>query len=252
MRIVFLSVNDAFAGEMQRYLYENNPVCVVGSVISSCAIYKRSTIGAVMFVIRKSGFFYLFQMIRIKIIKKLFKLGERETPSSLAKKHKVDLFYSKNINNKESLQRLYRLKPDIIISTNFSHFIGKGVRKIPSIGVWNLHKSYLPNYRGMAPNYYALLEGAENSGATLHVVDDGFDTGPIICQVRVPIQGYDTVYSLNLRTANAGGRMLAELLDSIDPNSIHPAPQPSGDWRTYSYPSRQDVRKFRKKKLRFV
>ena len=251
MRIVFLAVDDEFAGEMQKYLYERHSDWIVGSVISTCTIYKKSELEAVRFIIRTSGIFYFFQMVRIKIIRKLFGSKNKELPSSLAKKYKIDTFYTKDINENDSLKRLRDWRPDIVISTNFSHFVGKRARDIAFIGTWNLHKSYLPKYRGMAPSFYALLNGEKSVGASLHVIDKGFDTGPIIKQVEVSIREGDTVYDLNKRTSEIGGKMLAELSDNMDPKSIHPSPQPFGNFPSYSYPTRRDIHEFRKKKLLF-
>lgn len=251
MRIVFLAVNDEFAGKMQKHLYNLHPEWVAGSVISTCFIYKKNKLGTVMFLIKKSCIFYAFQLLKIKIFRNLFRFNKKETPKSLAKKHNIDIFYCKNINDKKSLQRLREWKPDIVISTNFNQYVGSLTRNVALIGTWNLHKSYLPYYRGMAPSFYALLEGAENVGSTLHVMDKGFDTGPIITQVKVRVQKDDTVYTLNQRTSEVGGKMLANFLDNISPESIRSNPQPPGNWRNYSYPSRQDIREFRKKGLRF-
>ncbi len=59
MRIVLLAVDDEFAGEMQRFLYEKHPDWIVGSVISSCAIYKHTKLSGMAFVLRKSGLVFL-------------------------------------------------------------------------------------------------------------------------------------------------------------------------------------------------
>jgi folate-dependent phosphoribosylglycinamide formyltransferase PurN len=251
MRIVFLGVDDESAGEMQRVLYERHPDWIVGSVISSRAIYKKTSAAALVFIVRRSGFRYLAEMIRLKMLKKL--LGRRDSvfPSKLARSHAVPILRSADINSVESLAVLVCWQPDIIISTNFSHYIGKKVMKIAGTGTWNLHKSYLPHYRGMAPSFFALLEGASFAGATLHIVDDGFDTGDILTQVKVDIGLQDTVYSLNIRTAQMGGKMLAEYLDEHSDSQWAAVPQPTGDWRSYSYPSKGQIAQFRRKGLLF-
>ncbi len=60
----------------------------------------------------------------------------------------------------------------------------------------------------MAPSFHALLEGANKVGATLHIVSKQFDDGDILAQVEVAVTEQDSVYSLNRRTSEAGGRML--------------------------------------------
>jgi folate-dependent phosphoribosylglycinamide formyltransferase PurN len=246
MKIVFLAVNDEFAGSMQRYVYENHPEWVVGSVISTCPIYKRTKIGGLLFLVKMSGFAYIAEMIRMKVVGKALRAETIVTPAQLAKAHQIDIYYSRNINDEQSLAQLAAWSPDLIISTNFSHYIGDRARRSSRFGTWNLHKSLLPHYRGMAPCFYALLNGEEKVGATLHRVAKGFDTGDIICQIEVPISQGDSVHSLNRKTSDLGGRMLAEYLEGVDLSDIKATLQPPGKWPSYSYPTRDDIRVFRK------
>jgi methionyl-tRNA formyltransferase len=251
MKIVFLSVDDAYAGEMQKPLFERHPDWIVGSVISSCRIYKKTDLEAAAFLFSRCGRSYVLSMMWTKLVSRLFSRRREPTPLELAKKFGIPTFYSKNINNEFDRRRLVDWSPDLVISTNFNHFVGGRARKIARIGTWNLHKSYLPRYRGMAPSFYVLLDEEPWSGATLHVMDAGFDTGDIIEQVQVPVRDGDSVFDLNMRVAAEGGKMLADLLDRLDPSHLMPAPQPPGDWPTYSYPNRKDVREFRRKGLKF-
>lgn len=251
MRIVFLSVDDEFAGSMQRYLYEQHPEWVVGSVVSTCPIYKKSKMEAVFFLLRQSGFVYAAEMFKMKIIRKLMEREGKITPLQLAKKHGIEIHYSANINTDGDLSRLASWDPDLIISTNFSHYVGGRVCRIPRVGTWNLHKSLLPHYRGMAPSFYALLNDEKKVGATLHKIAKGFDTGDVIKQIEVPVNYGDTVYTLNRKTADAGGRMMAEILEKTDLKNLIVTPQPAGNWPNYSYPTKQDISAFLKKGCRF-
>ena len=251
MRIVFLAVDDEFAGSMQRFLYERHAAWVVGSVISTCAIYKKSKLGAMVFVFNRSGLRFGAEMFRMKVIRKITQRETRIAPSRLARKHNVEILYSKNINDDASVARLRSWSPDLIISTNFSHYVGDRVRNIARIGTWNLHKSYLPHYRGIAPNFYALLNGEKRVGVTLHQIAKGFDSGDIIRQLEIPVAQHDTVYSLNQKTSDLGGRMMAQVLEEAELQRPVATPQPAGNWPNYSYPTRAHIRAFLDKGLRF-
>jgi len=252
LRIVLLAVDDEFAGEMQRSLYETHPDWIVGSVISSCEIYKQTKVSGVLFVLRKSGIFFLLEMMRMKIVRAFLDRKRRYFPSQLARDHHVEMFFSENINDEQSIAKLQSWHPDLIISTNFSHYIGKTVREsIARLGCWNLHKSLLPSYRGMAPSFHALREGAKTVGATLHLVSKGFDEGDVLAQVEVPVLDADSVYSLNRKTSEAGGKMLASLLNGGGFGQLRARPQPAGSWKNYTYPTRAEVREFRRKGLKF-
>ena len=251
MRVVFLAVDDEFAGLMQKGVYERHPDWVVGCVISSSFLYRKSNLSAALFLIKHSGFRYLGQMFKMKMIRKLVNGAEATSATMLAKKHDVEIYRTADINNAEGLAKLRAWRPDLIISTNFSQYVGKEARSIPTVGAWNVHKSYLPHYRGMAPNFYALMEGAESVGATLHVLAKGFDTGDILDQVKTPIPPGASVYDLNKATASDGGRVLLNVLERMQTSPVAGTPQPEGNWRTYTYPTRADVQQFRRKGLRF-
>src|SRR5215469_1119833 len=251
MRIVLLSVDDEFAGSMQKYLYERHPEWIVGSVISTCAIYKKSRVGAALFVMKRSGFRYGAEMFRMKVIRSFLRPEKQINPSGLARRNNVETYYCANINDQASIERLKSWSPDVIISTNFSHYIGNRVCAVAKMGTWNLHKSYLPHYRGIAPSFYALLNGEKHVGATLHQIAKGFDTGDIVRQVEVPVTLGDTVYTLNQKTADAGGRMMADVLEEAARQKPGVTPQPNGNWPNYSYPTRADIRAFLNKGLKF-
>jgi len=251
VRIVFLAVDDEFAGSMQRFVYARHPDWVVGSVISTCSIYRKSPLEAFWFVLRRSGLRYGAEMFRMKVMRRVARRNIGPSPSRLAKESEVPLHYSADINAPESLQQLRNWAPDLVIATNFSHYVGAPVRDIAKVGTWNLHKSYLPHYRGMGPSFYALLNGEKRTGATLHKIAKGIDAGDIVCQVAVEIERGDTVYTLNQRTSEAGGSMLAELLERATVSPIVARPQPGGEWPYYSYPRPGDVRRFLGAGLRF-
>ena len=63
----------------------------------------------------------------------------------------------------------------------------------------NIHPSLLPKYRGTSPQRRALEAGESVSGCTVHVVDEGTDTGPVVLQRVVPIVAGDTEETLSRR-----------------------------------------------------
>ena len=72
------------------------------------------------------------------------------------------------------------------------------------VGAWagrlmNVHPSLLPAFPGLHPHRQALAYGVKVSGATVHFVDDGVDTGPVILQASVPVRPDDTEDSLSAR-----------------------------------------------------
>lgn len=83
------------------------------------------------------------------------------------------------------LAKLGELAPDIVF--NQSELLLKGgLLSIPKIGVVNRHGSWLPKYRGRVGSFWAHAAGEDHIGITVHFVDEGIDSGPIIHQERFP------------------------------------------------------------------
>lgn len=73
--------------------------------------------------------------------------------------------------------------------------------------VLNVHPSLLPAFPGLEAQRQALVYGAKVSGATVHLVDEGLDSGPIVLQEAVPVRDADTVESLSARILEAEHRL---------------------------------------------
>lgn len=87
------------------------------------------------------------------------------------------------------------LQPDLIISFSFPHRIPSEICAIPRYGAVNLHPTVLPAYRGPNP-LRPIYEGYPLLGATLHWIDEGFDTGNILAQHTMPIPADTTPESV--------------------------------------------------------
>ena len=73
--------------------------------------------------------------------------------------------------------------------------------------ILNIHPSLLPAFPGLESWKQALAAGVDETGCTVHLVDDGMDTGPIIIQERVPVLPGDTPESLHARIQQVEHRL---------------------------------------------
>ncbi|HKF41479.1 MAG TPA: phosphoribosylglycinamide formyltransferase [Thermoanaerobaculia bacterium] len=78
--------------------------------------------------------------------------------------------------------------------------------------ILNIHPSLLPKYRGLHPQKQALDAGENVSGCTVHLVDEGTDTGPVILQKEVPILPGDTEETLSERILAEEHRLYPEAI----------------------------------------
>jgi methionyl-tRNA formyltransferase len=77
--------------------------------------------------------------------------------------------------------------PDFIVVASYSMILPGAVLAIARHGAVNVHGGLLPAYRGGHVMQWAILNGERETGVTLHYMDEGIDTGPIIAQTRFPI-----------------------------------------------------------------
>ncbi len=81
--------------------------------------------------------------------------------------------------------------------------------------VVNTHSALLPDFPGPHPVEDALAAGARESGVTVHFVDEGVDTGPIIAQERVPVVPGDTPERLRARIQRVEHELLPRVVRSL-------------------------------------
>jgi phosphoribosylglycinamide formyltransferase-1 len=81
--------------------------------------------------------------------------------------------------------------------------------------ILNIHPSLLPKYPGLSPQRRALEAGERESGCTVHQVDEGTDTGPIVLQKRVRIEPRDTEETLAARILEVEHEAYPEAIDLV-------------------------------------
>ena len=99
-------------------------------------------------------------------------------------------------------------RPDLVVSAGFMKLVGPPLlSRVPMV---NTHPALCPAFPGTHGAADALAYGVKVTGATLFVVDEGVDTGPIVAQVAVPVADDDTAGSLHERIKVAEREMLVE------------------------------------------
>ena len=106
---------------------------------------------------------------------------------------------------------------DIAVSKGFQYRIPENIFSIPQLGTINIHESLLPKYRSRHPINWAIINGEKATGLTIHKVDDGFDTGPILSQSGPVLIGPDDdFYSVYKKLNKAGERLLLDALELLE------------------------------------
>ncbi len=125
------------------------------------------------------------------------------------------------------------LKPTHGVSAGFRSIIRPPIFNLFRHGIANFHTSYLPIGRGANPNAWAIF-GDQQAGVTMHLIDEGVDTGPIVAQLRVEKHGHDTAKTLWERLQVEAKRLIsAELPRWIErPEDYCTVAQSDSHWPT--------------------
>jgi len=110
---------------------------------------------------------------------------------------------------------LTKLFPDSLICHSYSMLIRGDVLSLVGGRAFNAHMALLPRNRGPNPIQWALIHGDKKTGVTLHVMDDGFDSGSIVDQESVDILNTDTWLTLLSRLRVAANRLLDRAMPSL-------------------------------------
>ncbi len=112
---------------------------------------------------------------------------------------------------------------DLVVLAGYMRLVGAGLLQPFAGRIVNVHPSLLPQFPGLNAVRQALEAGVEKTGVTVHYVDEGLDTGPVIAQESVDIVPGDTeetlsqrVHALEHRLLPAVVRMLCEQLADGD------------------------------------
>ena len=101
-------------------------------------------------------------------------------------------------------------RPDLVVSAGFMKLAGPAFLTQYAGRYVNTHPALLPSFPGTHGAADALEYGVKVAGATLFVVDEGVDTGPIVAQSTVPVEDDDDVETLHERIKVAERRMLVD------------------------------------------
>ena len=101
-------------------------------------------------------------------------------------------------------------EPDLVVLAGFMKLVGSTFLTRFAGRVVNTHPALCPSFPGTSGPADALAYGVKVTGATLFVVDEGVDTGPIVAQSVVPVEDADDVASLHERIKVAERTMLVE------------------------------------------
>lgn len=133
-------------------------------------------------------------------------------------------FYSKLWNVEIiSLEQSYELDNAVFLSLEFDRLIKPKLFRTEHL--FNIHFSKLPEYKGQYTSCWPILNNENETGVTLHLIDDGIDTGAIIDQLKFPIDFNETARSLYLKYVAKGTELVIKNIENLLRNNYVSTPQ---------------------------
>ena len=153
--------------------------------------------------------------------------GQKITQSEVknyAEKNNIQILQPDNLNDKEFINKIKEINPDIIIVVAFRKLPAE-IFSIPKYGTINLHASLLPNYRGAAPINWCLINNEAKTGVTTFFINEKIDQGDILLKEEVNISDKDNFGSLYIKLSSVGSRLLIKTIKGVLSKSLKASKQ---------------------------
>jgi folate-dependent phosphoribosylglycinamide formyltransferase PurN len=179
----------------------------------------------------------------LQYVDRFWRLSEPASVAGAARHNKIEMHRVQDINSPQSVSWISERQPDVLVCGCFQLF-GEKLLALPKLGSINRHCSLLPNYRGLFPAFWALLNGERESGVSVHLMNGEFDSGRILSQTKVPLCDGETLYQFVERCYELSAKTVCDAIDELQANRGNTvAKQRRG--RYFSYPNKSDLSRFR-------
>jgi methionyl-tRNA formyltransferase len=253
MKIVLITQDDPFyLAKNIDYLIDNLPS---SSVIAGCVITSVSPFGKKESFVKKAlktfNIFGLNFFLRYSI-RYIFAMATKENKvGAVLKKHNIPrIELTSSINSAESLRRIKSYFPDLLISIGGNEIFKRPLIDLAENGCLNLHTAPLPKYRGLMPSFWVLKNQEKYTAVSVFYVDEGIDSGPILVQEKIEIKGQSQEQLIN-QTKKIGMNCIVRAISKIQANDILTLPNNDNQMTYYTFPTKDDVRDFRRVGARF-
>ncbi|MGN1212622.1 MAG: methionyl-tRNA formyltransferase [Christensenellales bacterium] len=150
----------------------------------------------------------------------------------LAQKYNIPVYQFKKIRL-DGVETLKKIDADIMITAAYGQILSQEILDITKFGVYNVHGSVLPKYRGSSPIQWSLINGEKKLGVTILKTLAGLDNGPILLTQECDILPQDTVESLMHTLSSMGGDLLLKGLDMLESGNYNLIPQNEAEMTYY-------------------
>ena len=135
--------------------------------------------------------------------------------SSLCKEEKIPYHFENPQEREDTYQFLKSFELDVIYCFGWSYLLKKETLELTEFGVIGFHPAKLPANRGRHPLIWALSLGLEETASTFFKMDEGADSGPILCQRPIIIEKHDNATSLYEKVLAVANQQIVEFTQEL-------------------------------------
>lgn len=127
----------------------------------------------------------------------------------------IPCIVGKNVKNQDVAKQIEKIGPTIIFCIGSTALIPKAILDVPEMGTVNIHPALLPKYRGRFSIPHAIFNGEKETGVTLHFMDAGIDSGPIILQKAFALGEDETAKTAYEKFTRVGTEIFIEFMNVL-------------------------------------
>ncbi|MFA7542858.1 MAG: formyltransferase family protein [Candidatus Cloacimonadaceae bacterium] len=192
----------------------------------------------------KSGIIQIVFKLKVKLSRR-FAFIESPELSAYAQKIGIKSLTITNPNAKSFLEQLAAIEPDIIVNQSQA-ILKKAILSIPKIGVLNRHNALLPKNRGRLTPFWVVYNRENETGVSIHLMNEDLDAGPIVVQKRYEVKSGDTFNEIVRKNYQIASNAMIEAIELIK-NGFSDFMDNNNEEATYnSTPSLKEAFQYRK------
>jgi methionyl-tRNA formyltransferase len=171
--------------------------------------------------------------------------AKRQSVEAVCRRRGVNAAAVHYANDAGFLEELRAISPDVVVSVSCPQILSRDLLEIPSVACLNIHGAILPAYRGIMPSFWMLANGEKCAGVSIHFVNEQIDAGDLCGQRTFDIEPTETLDQFLRRSKAVAADLVLEVLDAIERNAIKRVPLDLKSGSYYSWPDKEDVKRFR-------
>ena len=250
-RVIFCTYSSIYSSIVLEHLLASDKIDVVAIINSTRVIHPKYGFfrGAIK-QIQASGFRYATYLFMVTDLFRWLqpfskhKENALKTVHNLAAENNIPVLDSIDINSEKAVQFIKKEKPNYLLAAHFNQLLKAPVLDLPDLEFLNIHPSLLPNYKGVDPVFFALLDQSKEIGVTLHKMAESFDSGEILLQKSIATDSARSIFLTNNRLFEDGAKLAIEWITNTELSPVDIVDNTLGQYD--SWPSAKKVKAFKR------